>query len=130
MLTSLYNLRDSFTSRLGFEVAENENVRIHVFSDNSQAINFAARLNTLIHRITDILGNPLASAFTILRNGDDAAFNRQVDALDTEENRQEMNNINNEINQLTGELNGIPERKPTEEDFNAGRCVDSGLDDL
>lgn len=133
----LFNLRDSFTRRLGFEVVENRNTedettRIHVFSDNNQAIGFAAQLNDLMHDIANALGSPLAEVFVNFRSGllDNNEFDRRIEAFNTQQNMEKMNEINAKIDKLTRALNEIPEGRPTEEDIKAGRCVDSGLDDL
>lgn len=133
----LFNLRDSFTRRVGFEIVEDKNTeyettRIHVFSDNNQAIGFAAQLNDLMHDIANALGSPLAEVFVNFRSGllDNNEFDRRIEAFNTQQNMEKMNEINAKIDKLTRALNEIPEGRPTEEDIKTGRCVDSGLDDL
>lgn len=116
----LYNLLRFFTNRVGLERNENEVTHVYVFRGNEIARDFAGRINGLMNRIDANLAGHYLNAIRASRDINEEALR---------EHTVEMETVNREISQLSEELNNLPENRPTEDDFNAGRCVDSGLDD-
>lgn len=116
----LYTLLRLFTDRVGLERNENDVTHVYVFNGNNLAINFAERINGLMNRIDANLAGLYLDAIRASRDINEQALRGHT---------AEMETVNREISQLSEELNNLPENRPTEGDFNAGRCVDSGLDD-
>ncbi len=116
----LYTLLRLFTDRVGLERNENDITHVYVFNGNNLAINFAERINGLMNRIDANLAGLYLDAIRASRDINEQALRGHT---------AEMETVNREISQLSEELNNLPENRPTEDDFNAGRCVDSGLDD-
>lgn len=112
----LYKLIRFFIRLFGLERNENGDTHVYIFDVNDQAIEFSERLNVLINNVDIALAENLLNAHRspIIMREDD--LKQQI---------YEMKDFNEQISGLIEELGNYQyEFRPTEEDYNARRCVE------